>query len=234
MRAGATGLIGFLVLALSAAVPASSRSVAGPPIPVGWKLDASANGDLTGDGIADAAIVIRRADPKRVIHNDGLGTPELDTNPRRLLVFARTVSGFSQIAAADHLIPPAAREDSVCLEDPLSEGGISIRKHVLAVNLHYWLSCGSWGVTSNTYVFKWMASRFRLIGYDRMEFMRNSGEGEKVSVNFLTSRKTTTPFAIDDSTPERLRWTRIKPQRHYLDAIDLETCPAIDAKTYLC
>jgi hypothetical protein len=179
-------------------------------------------------------VVIRGTDPKLVIENDGLGTPQIDTNPRQLLVFEKTPQGFRQISAATKLVPPAGRKDMPCLEDPLAEGGISIIKQVLLVDLHHFLSCGSWGVSINKFKFKQMSGRFRLIGFDHMEFMRNSGEGEEVSVNFLTSRKSTTPFAIDDSIPRRLRWSRIKPQRYYLDTINLDSCPVIDAKTYLC
>ena len=193
-----------------------------------------ASGDLTGDGINDVAMVIRRDDLKLVIHNDRLGASELDTNPRRLLVFAGGAAGYRQIAATDRFIPPADSEDSSCLEDPLAEGGIAIARGMLSVKLHYWLSCGGWGVTSNMFKFRREGERFRLIGFDRTEFIRNSGEGEESSVNFLTSRKSITPFAIDDSVPKRLRWSRIKPQRYYLDSIDFAACPPIEKFTYLC
>lgn len=193
-----------------------------------------ASGDLTGDGIRDVVMVIRGADPALIIHNDQLGASELDTNPRRLLVYAGSAQGWRQIAVSNGFIPPAGSEDSSCLADPLAEGGIEIARGVLAVKLHYWLSCGGWDVTSNTFKFKREGSRLRLIGFDHTEFMRNSGEGEESSFNFLTSRKSMTPFAIDDLIPKHLRWSRIKPQRFYLDSIDLAQCPAIDKSVYLC
>ena len=222
----ATAMIGT---AQSAAKPAAR-----PPLPAGWKLDAIASGDLSGDGISDVAMVIRGEDPKLVIHNDRLGAAELDTNPRRLLVFAGGAAGWRQIAANDRFIPPAGSEDSSCLEDPLAEGGIAIARGVLSIKLHYWLSCGGWGVTSNTFKFQREGKRLRLIGFDHTEFMRNSGAGEEASVNFLTSRKSVTPFSIDDSVPKDLRWSRIASQRYYLDSIDLSVCPAIDNSTNLC
>ncbi|MEQ1497080.1 MAG: hypothetical protein ABL914_00330 [Novosphingobium sp.] len=234
MKAAFTLLIAAGVSGLLGSAPADSRRAAGPPIPAGWKIDASADGDLNGDGVTDAAVVIRQVNAGLIVQNAGLGAQELDTNPRHLLVFAKTAQGFRQIAAAAKLIPPAGSDGNPCLADPLEEGGISIAKQVLSVKLHYWQSCGSWGVTSNTYRFKLQTGRFRLIGYDRMEFMRNSGEGEELSVNFLTRKKSTAPFAIDDSVPKRPRWTRIKPQRFYLDTLDLDACPKIDASTYLC
>jgi hypothetical protein len=214
--------------------PIAARPQAQPPIAAGWKLDISASGDLTGDGVRDVAMVVRGDDPKLTIHNDRLGQSELDTNPRRLLVFAGTGSGFRQIAASDRMIPPAGDAESSCLEDPLAEGEIAIARNVLSVKLHYWLSCGSWGVTTNTFRFRLERGRFRLIGFDRMEFMRNSGEGEETSVNFLTARKSRTLFAIDDSIPKKLRWSRIRPQRHYLDSLNLEACLQVDKTTTLC
>ena len=102
------------------------------------------------------------------------------------------------------------------------------------MKLHYWLSCGSWGVTANTYRFRLQSGRFRLTGFDQMEFMRNSGEGTEVSVNFLTGRKSASKFAIDDSIPKRLKWTKVRPQRMYLDTLDLSECVAIDKATNLC
>jgi hypothetical protein len=221
-------------MALSLTTLANGKSIAAPPVPEGWKVDATASGDLTGDGLTDFAMVVRKADPKLVVRNDQLGESQLDTNPRRLLIFAGGASGFKQIAAADRMIPPAADVDNACLSDPLDEGGISIKSGVLSVKLQYWQSCGSWGVASKTYKFRREGTRFRLIGFDRTEFMRNSGQGDEISVNFLSSRKSTTPFAIDDSVPRRLTWSRIRPVKHYLDSFDIDGCQAIDKTTNLC
>jgi len=220
-------------LILSAAT-APAATAAAPAAPMGWKVVATVSGDLTSDGKADLVQVIQRSDPKLVIRNEGLGSDELDTNPRRLLILARAGTGFRQLAAVDGFIPPAADAETPCLADPLEEGGVAIAHGVLSVNLRYWLSCGSYGVTGTTFKFRHEAGRFRLIGFDRMEFMRSSGQGEKVSVNFLTNRKAMTPFAIDDSIPERLKWSRIKPQRHFLDTLSLSACAPIDAVTRLC
>lgn len=232
MAVTAVWRFGAALIGIAAA--ASAASGAAPAAPAGWKLVSSASGDLTGDGRADLVQVIRRTDPKLVIRNDGLGTDELDTNPRRLLVLARVGAGFKQIAAVDDFIPPAGDAETPCLADPLDEGGITIARGVLSVDLRYWLSCGSYGVTGTTFKFRHQAGRFRLIGFDRMEFSRASGQGDKVSVNFLTNRKAATAFAIDDSIPERLKWTRIKPQQHFLDTLNLSACAPIDTVTTLC
>ena len=220
-------------LVFSAAI-ASGATAAAPTAPAGWKHVSTVSGDLTGDGKPDLVQVIQRTDPKLVIGNGGLGSDKLDTNPRRLLILARAGATYRQLAAIDGFIPPAADAETPCLADPLDEGGITIVRGVLTVDLRHWLSCGSYEVTSTTFKFRYDAGRFQLIGFDRMEFSRSSGEGEKVSVNFLTSRKSMTPFAIDDSIPERLKWTRIAPQNYYLNTLSLSACVPIDAVTTLC
>lgn len=220
-------------LILSAAAVSAATAEA-PTAPAGWKLVSTVSGDLTGDGNPDLVQVIQRADPKLVIRNEGLGSDVVDTNPRRLLILARAGAGYQRLAAVNGFIPPAGDAETPCLADPLEEGGIAIARGVLSINLRYWLSCGSYGVTGTTFKFRHEAGRFRLIGFDRMEFSRSSGEGEKVSVNFLTNRKSFTAFAIDDSIQERLKWTRIKPQRHFLDTLNLSACAPIDTATTLC
>lgn len=233
MRGRQRSMLGGLA-ALCLAVQAKGETISGLPVPEGWKVDASASGDLTGDGVTDYAVVIRQKDPKQVIHNDRLGASELDTNPRRLLIFAGEAGGFRQIAAADRMIPPAADLESPCQVDPLEDGGIAIKSGMLSVKLQYWQSCGSWAVVSKTFKFRREGGRFRLIGFDHTEFMRNSGQGDEVSVNFLTSRKAAAPFAIDGSVRRRLTWSRIRPLKIHLDSIDLEACVAIDQTTNLC
>ncbi len=235
MRYGQAGSLGLVAVAtICGAQAGATREHNPPPVPNGWTVDARAEGDLNSDGASDAVLVIRKVDPKLVRPNEGLGESRIDTNPRRLVVYVKSGEGYRRLTSADDFVPPAGSKDSPCLADPLAEGGISISRQVLTVKLHYWLSCGGWGVTSNSYQFRLESAGFRLIGFDQMAFMRSSGEGTETSVNFLTKRKSVTPFAIDDSIPKKLRWSRIKPQRIYLETFSLEDCRKIDNSTSLC
>lgn len=234
MRPVPIALVTTIASGLLAAGAASSAAPAGPPIPAGWKVDETAIGDLTGDGINDTAVVIRNTDPKLIVMNEGMGEPQLDANPRRLLVFKRTAQGFVRIASNDRMIPPAGDEANQCLVDPLDEGGISIARQSLKVNLHYWYSCGTWSVTSRTYTFKLQGQRFRLIGFDKMEYMRNSGAGEELSVNLLTGRKSVKPFNNEEPRPQPTRWGTVKLPVVFLDGVGDKFCPKVDAETYLC
>jgi hypothetical protein len=229
----AAGLALASVAAAAFAAPAPSRPSA--PAPAGWKAEASVTGDLTGDGLPDVAVVWRRTDPARVIANSGLGEPTIDTNPRRLAVFERLATGaLRQIATTDSLVPPAGSEDTPCLADPLDEGGIAIAGGVLEVRLQYWLSCGSYGVTGTAFKFRREDARMRLIGFDRREFMRSSGEGEETSFNYLTGRKGRRGFSIESDRKRPWRWSRFTPQALYLNTIDLGACPQADAETPMC
>ncbi|QMT40026.1 hypothetical protein [Neisseria shayeganii] len=190
-------------------------------VPQGWKLDYSAEGDLNGDGQADAVIVVRGQDPAKMVRNEGLGASELDTNPRQLLVFLRQGQGYQLAAANRDWLPPAGSTETPCLQDPLEEGGIGIKNGRLTVMLHYWLSCGSWGVQNNTYTFRLEGRRFRLIGLDQVSYMRNSGEKTMVSTNYLSGRQKTVTGANmfeDEPNRHRERWRNLANRtRWYLD-----------------
>ena len=138
VRRAVWSAIAAVLLASSPFAAAESVSV-----PSGWKIVAEANGDLTGDGRADRVIIIQEQDPSKRLKHDGLGSPELDTNPRHLVVFQGTPQGYRQIAISTTLIPTEGDQESPCLADPIEDGGIEIKQGKLKVTLHYWLSCGS-------------------------------------------------------------------------------------------
>ena len=50
------------------------------------------------------------------------------------------------------------------------------------------MSAGSWSVTQNTYTFRFQNQKLELIGFDNNSFMRNSGDQEKLSINFSTNK----------------------------------------------
>lgn len=160
-------------------------------IPKGWVLDTALRGDLNKDQQADVVLVLRNTDPSNLKRNDGLGMDQLDLNPRRLLIFFKTGTGYTKELASDVFLPSINDEESTCLEDPFSEGGIEISKGLLKIRLHYWLSCGSWYVTDYDYIFRYQNKRFELIGLDVSSFHRASGESSVTSYNFSTRKKQT-------------------------------------------
>jgi hypothetical protein len=154
-------------------------------VPPGWRLEERALGDLNQDGIGDAALVIQMARPSNRIALSWNPDSRYNTNPRMLLVaFGRKDGGY-RLAAANHKIIP--RLENPNQDDPFDE--IKIVAGTLRVKMHLFMSAGGWQMGGSTYTFRWQDGGFKLIGFDRDFVMRNSGETEEVSINYLTGRK---------------------------------------------
>ena len=227
--------LAFLALSLVASPAAYAAEDWQSHVPSGWKL--------IGDAAeADAAVLmVEQDDPAKRIKNAGLGPDELNTNPRRLLILSRVSAGYKQTGSADNFLPPEGDSDTPCLADPLEEGGMDLRNTVLTINLNYWLSCGSWSTSKDSYKFRLENGRYRLIGFDRRSYARNGGTGEEISINFLTNRKKVTTgieiFEPDAGTPvtkSKVIWTRIGRQKYYLDGMDRKQCDGDESAPSWC
>src|SRR5687768_6624673 len=176
------------------ALPRQAASAEGF-VPAGWAVESQASGDLNGDGIADLALVLHEQDQENVVAHDGLGESPLDTNPRILAVaFGRRSGGFVLELENHTLIP---RREVPTLEDPLSEGGIAIEGGTLRVTMGFFASAGSWGTWKTTYTFRHQNGRFELIGFDRDETQRNTGETSGTSINYSTGEAKLTSGNIE-------------------------------------
>ncbi|MFZ4552537.1 MAG: hypothetical protein ACOYNB_12010 [Aquabacterium sp.] len=179
--------------------------------PKGWRLIKQASGDLNGDGIKDAAVIFEDTDPANIKKNDRMGSEQLNTNPRKLIVLLGEQGLFKRVAESDSLVPPENTEVSPCLADPLSD--LTINKGTLRLQLTEWLSCGGWSVTTTSYTYRFDGSGLRLIGEDESSFMRNSGEKSITSTNYLTGkRKITTGLNEFEKSRPQTTWENIGPQ----------------------
>lgn len=198
-------------------------------IPAGWKLISTANADLNRDGVEDAVLVLEETNPSNIKPNDGLGPPVLNLNPRRLVVLVGTSNGYRKAFSRDGLLPSENQEGMDCLADPLANGGVSIVRGNLVIELQDWRSCGSYGVVNEKFTFQLQGTRFRLIGYDRSESSRSTGERSEYSTNYLTGKRKITTGLNDfhDLKPE-VYWKRLPANRaFFLDEISLY-CDAAD------
>lgn len=209
-----------LILALSAAPTLAADWT--DQIPAGWKLIKASTDSKS------AVLIIEQDDPANRVKNEGLGMPELNTNPRRLLFLERSAAGYRTIGSADAFLPPEGDSESPCLADPLEEGGLALKNGILTIDLHYWLSCGSYGVSRKSYKFRMHNGRYRLIGYDNLSFSRSTMEAEKSSLNYLTGkRKSVTGLRMDeepDGKSEKTVWLKVPREIFYLDAMDRKAC----------
>jgi hypothetical protein len=197
-------------------------------VPDGWKRLEAIEGDLNADGMDDAVLVLEQDDPANRRKHEGLGADELNLNPRRLLVLFRTSNGYRSVLSTDRFLPREHDEESPCLADPLGEGELAIVRNTLRISLNYWLSCGGWGTSNDTFIFRYQQGRFQLIGRDRRTFMRNSGEGSEYSVNYMTGAvKVTDNLNEFENSKPRTTWKRVRSHAPlYLDAITPDEVPA--------
>jgi len=183
-------------------------------VPKAWHIITRAKGDLNKDGKADIALVVEDTNASNFIKNESLGERELNTNSRYLIIIFRDGEGYKLAAVHKNFIPPAGDEDATCLADPLlQDGGITIKKGVLLLDFHYWLSCGSYEVSHETYTLRWQDNQFILIGYDSSEYSRSLGDESSVSINFVTRKKavTTGGNVFDDAQNKpKTVWKTIK------------------------
>ncbi len=183
-------------------------------VPAGWKLEKQIAGDLNADGIADLVLVLRQTDPNNVISHDILGENPLDTNPRILAVaFGRASPSGFVLALENHTLIP--RREVPTADDPLSErGGVVLEKGTLRIKLNYFTSAGGWSTSLTSHTFRWQNQRFELIGFDRRELMRNSGEEREVSINYSTARMSITTGNME-SNKKTVSWRNL-PRRPLL------------------
>jgi len=175
--------------------------------PAGWAIEMRAAGDLDKDGRDDLVIVLRMHDPANVIHNDGLGPDEFDTNPRMLAVLLADAGGY-RLAVEDHALVP--RPDNPVMDDYLDgDGAVSVQRGGFSVRLHAWASAGSWYTSGSTFTFRWQEGCFRLIGYDRIEAHRASGETTTISANYPARRATVEIGNLGEDGPSKTRTLRL-------------------------
>lgn len=178
--------------------------------PPGWRMEASAVGDLDKDGDEDVVFVLHETDPTKVLKNEGLGIPELDTNPRILGVGFREGSGYRLAMQNSTVIP---RHIEPVLEDPFSaEGGLEVARGAFSVTLTNFANAGGWEAGNAKLTFRWQNNRFELIGWERYTVRRNTGEVGERSANFSTGMLQTTTGSIEhDRTKTAKKKIAMKP-----------------------
>ena len=157
-------------------------------MPRQWKLTDKAVGDLNGDGVQDAALVLWMNDPRNRIHPSFDPKTRYDTNPLMLVVLFGSKSGGYDLAAANHKLIP--RRVNPNQDPPFND--VVITHGVLRVKMHEFLEAGGWRSGTCSFAFRWEQGALRLIGFDRDAIIKNTGATEKVSVDYLARRMATT------------------------------------------
>jgi hypothetical protein len=157
-------------------------------VPSGWRLESTRAGDLNGDTLPDAVLVLRENNPEGIVDGRPQAGPErYDTNPRMLAVLLADAHGGYDLALENHAL--IARTTDPSQQDPLDPDGIqsgeiAIVNGTLQTTLGYFAD----DMGHVTYTFRYQHERFELIGYDHINVTRSSGKIRQVSINYSTRR----------------------------------------------
>jgi hypothetical protein len=178
--------------------------------PPGWAVEAKATGDLDKDGDEDVVFVLHETDPAKILKNEGLGIPELNSNPRILGVGFREGAGYRLALQNNTVIP---RHIDPILEDPFAaDYGLEIARGAFSVTLINFANAGSWEAGEAKLTFRWQNNRFELIGWERSTVRRNTGETVGRSANFSTGMLQVTTGSIEhDRTKVAKKEIAMKP-----------------------
>lgn len=171
-------------------------------VPKGWELADKTCGDLNGDKLADCVIIVNGKYEKFIQKHDFLGTNPFDTNPHILAVLYKEKDGY-RLAFQNNKIASVA-------EGPTASypfAAMSIKNKILMINGEHWMSAGGWGATYTEFKFKLIGEELELIGADKREFMRNSGEGEIRSYNFITKKIKSMTGDVMADKPKKMKTT---------------------------
>ncbi|MFN4142587.1 hypothetical protein [Aestuariivirga sp.] len=189
-------------------LPGNASSAAGF-VPEGWVPEKEIRGDLDMDGAEDLVLVLRDRNPANILTPEWSEEERVDTNPRILATALAAGEGYRLVLENHTLIP---RVTSFAQSDPLSEaGGVAIDRGGLKVDLYYFSNAGGSDAGFCTYRFRYAGGRFGLIGYDRDNTNRMTGDTTVTSINFLTGKVVTTTGNIESD--ETQTTTRRLPKR---------------------
>lgn len=161
-------------------------------------------GDLDKDGVSDLVLVATPDFPEFIEKRDD-GYEYNYNQPVLAIFFGEKDGTYKCFKQYENVLP--RRTSPIVIIDT----GIEVTpKGVLQFDFDYFSTMGSWSSDSYSYKFRFQDGDFFLIGYDTQSFMRNSGDAETVSYNFLTGKKQTVSFNMfDEKVKKKEKWGRI-------------------------
>jgi hypothetical protein len=154
-------------------------------IPKEWTLAAKAAGDINGDKLSDAVLVLHMTSPRNRIAPSFAPDTRYDTNPFMLVVALARKGGGYELGAANHALIP--RRENPNQEEPFEQ--VSIANGTLKVKMQQFLEAGGWRLAKIAYTFRWRDGGLKLIGFDRDALIKDTGETEVISINYVTRQK---------------------------------------------
>lgn len=174
-------------------------------IPNGWTLLDSTKGDLNKDNHNDLVLIIQHKDSVTIIKNDSDYSDTVLTQPRILIILFhnQTANQYQLVEQSNSFI---LNHDDPNMEEPYQD--ISVSNGVLKIDFQIFMNMGGWGMSNNSYKFRYQANQFVLIGADYNSFNRGSGETEDRNYNFLT-KKVKVETGTIESDKQKTVWRTI-------------------------
>ncbi|MBT2245811.1 hypothetical protein JQK15_20055 [Sphingobium sp. BHU LFT2] len=186
-------------------------------IPGHFRLAEVVSGDVDGDDREDLLVISQARSPmptpprgtsSQIERQGSAPAREENLNGYRLTIARPRQDGPDcEIVATDESLIPAREHRN--FEDAFD--GAEIHDGVIVIKLRFFMGMGSWRAETRTLRFRRDGRGFRLIGVDSTEWMRNSGEMTKRSVNYLTGRMRTETGNMGDEGEGQVRWSRLAP-----------------------
>lgn len=174
-------------------------------IPNGWTLLDSTQGDLNKDNHNDLVLIIQHKDSVTIIKNEFDYNATVLTQPRILIILFhnQTANQYQLVEQSNSFI---LNHDNPNMEEPYQD--ISISNGVLKIDFQIFMNMGGWGMSNNSYKFRYQDNQFVLIGADYNSVNRGSGETEDRSYNFLTKKVKVARGTIE-SDKQKIVWRKI-------------------------
>ena len=175
-------------------------------VPAGW-LHKEAQGDLNKDGFPDL-VVVATPDFEENLKMREDGYVYNFNQPILAIYFGKGQSQLQLWKHYDNVIP--ADEDENCSHEVSVE---ITSRGTLRISILLFCSMGGYETTFDTYTYRFQNGDFFLIGLDKEESQRNTGNCITISENYLTWKRQETReniFYLD--RPPTEKWTRI-PKR---------------------
>ena len=172
-------------------------------VPHGWQHQ-EAQGDLNKDGIPDLVVVATPDDEENTRMRDD-GYVYNFNQPILAIYFGTGQDQLQQWKQYDNVIP--ANEDENCSHEVKLE---ITGRGTLRISDMLFCSMGSYETTVDTYTYRYQKGDFFLIGSDKEELQRNSGNTTIISENYLTWKRQETRYNVfyyDREATEK--WTRL-------------------------
>lgn len=175
-------------------------------IPQNWILLDSAIGDLNNDKYNDLCLVIQYKDTVSLVKKDGNDSDTILSQPRILIIsfYNPSSNQFDFVEQSNTFI---LSHNDPNMEEPFQ--GISISNKILQIDFQIFMNMGGWGMSNNSYKFRYQNKEFTLIGADYNSAQRNTGETENRSYNFLT-KKVKIETGNFSSDTQKIKWRKFQ------------------------